>query len=370
MRLRKLHRAWKSLFPKEVDKSPVSRQATIWAIRFFLGRDPLNEAEIRFHRQHASFVSLRMAFAQTREFKSFYAHQCGGFFRDFVPSFLLRTPDDRRIPWKFEPPTLADPTSQLCTEAQFAEPLHVEICSELRENPSILHRKIWEYSWITAALLKAGALRPGMRALGFGVGREPLPAFFGKHGVAVVATDAPLEAIDGHGWESTGQHAAGLDALRRPLILDNATFDRLVSFEAVDMNKIPEHLQGFDFCWSACSLEHLGSIEHGLRFVEESLETLRPGGIAIHTTEFNLSSNNETFEAPTLSLFRKVDIEKLFSRLIAKGHKPWPLNLHPGTGLADEHIDLPPYANNPHLKLEVAMHVVTSIGLVVQKGEA
>lgn len=100
---------------------------------------------------------------------------------------------------------------------------------------------------------------------------------------------------------------------------------------------------------------------------EQSLKTLRPGGLAVHTTEFNLSSNDATFEHPTLSLFRKRDIEDLYARLIAAGHKVWPLNLHPGTGPADAHIDLPPYGT-PHLKLEVASYVTTSIGLVVEKG--
>jgi SAM-dependent methyltransferase len=150
-------------------------------------------------------------------------------------------------------------------------------------------------------------------------------------------------------------------------MLDNGKFDRLVQFEPVDMNNIPPHLKNFDFCWSACCFEHLGSIEHGLNFVEQSLKTLRPGGLAVHTTEFNLSSNEATLEIPTLSLFRKRDIEALYGRLIAAGHKVWPLNLHPGTGPADEHIDLPPFGS-PHLKVAVRAYATTSIGLVIEKG--
>ncbi len=267
---------------------------------------------------------------------------------------------------RFQPPNLSEPYSQLCTEGQFKEPLYSEICQFFELNPTVLHRKHWEWVWIVAVLRSQNFLRDSIKGVGFGVGQEPLPAFFARSGVRILATDAPPTAIEGHGWESTHQHAASLDPLRRPNLLNDADFDRLVSFQAADMNHIPAELRGFDFCWSSCCFEHLGSIEHGLAFVEESLKTLRPGGLAIHTTEFNLSSNQDTFTHPTLSLFCKKDIEALYSRLISAGHKPWPLNFHPGTGPADAYVDLPPWST-PHLKLELNAYVTTSIGLVIEK---
>ena len=255
--------------------------------------------------------------------------------------------------------------SQLCTESQLASPLYAELCAGLGL-PANPHRKLWEFAWIAAVIRHAGLLRPGLRGMGFGVGREPLPAYLAAHGLEVLATDAPPAAIEGHGWDTTGQHAAGLDPLRRPRLVADAEFDRLVRFMPCDMNDIPAEHGGFDFCWSSCAFEHLGSIEHGLRFVEASLRTLRPGGLAIHTTEFNLSSDTDTFEQANLCLFRRRDIEALLERVALAGHTPWPLNLYPGDGPMDAHIDLPPYAL-PHLKLEVARHVTTSIGIVVQK---
>jgi len=284
-----------------------------------------------------------------------------------VPLFLLEPPKDKRIPFRFESPSLTEPCSQTCTENQFAEPLYSELSETLELTNRGLHRKAWEFVWIAAVLKKAALLREGNKGIGFGIGQEPLPAFFASHGVQVLATDAPPAAIDGQGWDLVGQHAVSLEPLKRHQMLDNDKFDRLVQFEPVDMHDIPDHLRNFDFCWSACCFEHLGSIEHGLSFVEQSLKTLRPGGLAVHTTEFNLSSNEATLEVPTLSLFRKRDIEALYGRLIAAGHKVWPLNLHPGTGPADAHIDLPPYGS-PHLKLAVRTYATTSIGLVVEKG--
>jgi hypothetical protein len=346
-------------------RASVERDAALWAIRLFVGREPLDEAEIQFHRGHPHIESLRRGFALTGEFRSFYDNLVGA--TDYrMPLFLMAPPASSRIDWRFSPPTLTAPVSQLCTEAQMHEPAFAEICAQLGLTAD-LHRKIWEFVWVVAVMRAAGLMRPGVKALGFGVGGEPIPALLAAHGVDVLATDAPLDLVAGVGWDTTGQHATGLDPLRRPHIVDDAALAERVAFRPVDMNAIPEDLRGFDMCWSSCAFEHLGSIEHGLRFVEASLETLKPGGLAIHTTEFNLGSNEATVELPALSIFRKQDIERLLDRLAAAGHRVWPLNLYPGTGPIDAHIDLPPYSM-PHLKLRVASEVTTSIGLVVERG--
>src|SRR4051812_38472073 len=48
----------------------------------------------------------------------------------------------------------------------------VEVLGEANPN----HRKVWEWAFILQALGRRGVLGPGHRALGFGVGREPLVA--------------------------------------------------------------------------------------------------------------------------------------------------------------------------------------------------
>lgn len=136
------------------------------------------------------------------------------------------------------------------------------------------------------------------------------------------------------------------------------------------MNAIsPELHGGFDFTWSSCCFEHLGSIEHGLRFVEESIKLLKPGGIAVHTTEFNLSSNDETVSEGGCVIFRRRDIDRLAQRLTAQGHRIC-LDYTEGTSPADLHVDVPPYTANPHLRLLLQGFVSTSIGLIVQKAPA
>ena len=329
----------------------------------FIGREPADEAEIAFHQQNPDLETLRRSFAGTGEFLDFQRRAQPADYR--APLFLLQPPADPRLPWRFQPPELAAPVSQLCTQGQFDEPVFARLCAMLDILPGP-HRKIWEFCYVVAVMQAAGLLRPGVRALGFGVGQEPIPALLARAGVAVMATDAPDTVVHQQGWSSTGQHAAGLRALDYPAILPFEALQALVEFRPVDMNAIPGDLGGFDVCWSSCAFEHLGSIALGLRFFERSLGTLKPGGIAVHTTEFNLSSNADTFDTAGLCLFRKRDIEALLGRLAAAGHRVWPLNLHPGTAAVDAHIDLPPYAM-PHLKLAVGQYVTTSIGLVVQK---
>ena len=185
------------------------------------------------------------------------------------------------------------------------------------------------------ALYERKILEQGRTGLGFGVGHEPLPALFASRGCTIVATDqAPDDAIKG-GWQGTGQHADGLAALERPEICAPRPFRERVSFEVVDMNDIPAHLRDrFDFCWSACCLEHLGSLAHGLRFIENSLNTLKIGGTAVHTTEFNLSSDVATLESRDLSIYRRSDIEAVVKRLEQAGHHVEPLDFSRGNTLA------------------------------------
>lgn len=279
----------------------------------------------------------------------------------------FRATVERRGLVQREPATLAAPVSQMCTAAQFGEPEYRRWIDAMRWSAT-RHRKQWEFVYILAALDRHGMLAPGRRGLGFGTGTEPLPALMASLGCLVTATDMPADDQTAGGWAATGQHADGPESVWRPDLVDRATFERNVSFRAVDMNAVPADLVKYDFCWSACAYEHVGSIAAGLRFVERSIETLRPGGVAVHTTELNLTSNGATVDNQNTVLFRKRDFEALALRLAGQGHRVLPLCWDQGTDPVDEHIDMPPYRNDPHLKLALASFVTTSFGMVVIRG--
>ncbi|WP_396595217.1 SAM-dependent methyltransferase [Brevundimonas sp. R86498] len=264
------------------------------------------------------------------------------------------------------PAPLAFAQSCLCRAQHFRQPYFSYWTRELGEALRY-HRKLWEFVFICQALYERGMIVPGSRALGFGVGEEPLSAYFAGRGVEVMATDMSADQAVAAGWTQTAEHAAGKESLRRPALCDDAAFEENVSFQTVDMNHVPDDLTGFDFCWSACALEHLGSIGHGLDFIERSLETLKPGGLAVHTTEFNLSSDADTLETAQTVLFRRRDIESLAERLRAKGHIVVPIDFHPGYGDVDRYVDVAPYLYEPHLKLMLEGYATTSIELIVQR---
>jgi len=350
----------------DVDALPVTEEAVRWALRLLIGREPVNEAEIRLHQSNATLGDLRTVFMGTPEFAELLRAVAGEEPQFLIPPFLLRRPSNPSIPWRSGQPDLDDPVSQLCSAAQFDTPSFGEVIAAMRLHPA-RHRKLWEHVYIVSVLRREGLLTAGRRAIVFGCGRERIPAYLARHGVEVLATDAPPDESNNQGWASTAQYAAQAADLYVNGLLPREEFDRLVSFRPVDMNAIPADLDGqFDACWSTCSLEHLGSLKHGLDFIESSLAVLRPGGIAVHTTEFNLGSNDKTLESPGLSVYRRRDIEELAARLVAQGHDVLPLNFHPGDEQLDEVIDVPPYGE-PHLKLKVQDMTCTSIGFAVRR---
>jgi hypothetical protein len=246
----------------------------------------------------------------------------------------------------------------------FLHPEFQEFC-RIFNTPIALHRKLWEWAFIYERLLKMGVLRPGTHGLVFGVGTEPLPSVFAGLGAHITATDAPV----GHNWDRSSEATEHREKLFHSDKIDRDTFDARVTFEYCDMNDIPSHLTDYDFCWSSCSFEHLGSIEHGIDFVINSVErSLKVGGIACHTTELNLSSNVETVEAGGTVIYRRTDLERLCRTLEERGHWVEPLRIEAGTLPPDYFVDVPPYLSDPHLKLLLGSHVATSVGIVARRG--
>ena len=171
-------------------------------------------------------------------------------------------------------PTLARPVSQACTQAQFEEPVYAELCAQIGERPR-QHRKQWEFCYILQALDAYDMLRPGRLGLGFGVGTEPLSAVFAARGASILATDLEPARAGTSGWIETDQHASGKAGVNSRGLCEPATFDKLVDFRYMDMSAIDSDLAGnFDFCWSDCAFELLGSIAKGLEFVERSIDCL------------------------------------------------------------------------------------------------
>jgi len=259
--------------------------------------------------------------------------------------------------------------SQVVAAAHFDDEAFLGWSPLVRDGTFRYHRKWWEYAFILERARQAGVLEPNRRALGFGVGTEPLPAVLASRGLKVLATDQAAE--NAGEWAESGQHAHSLASLSRPLVIDDITLAERVEFATVDMNELPDHLGAFDLVWSSCALEHLGSPQAGLQFLMRSLDYLRPGAVAIHTTEFELTQRSETADYGHCAIYRPQDLEQLAREVLERGFEI-ELNLHvPMATPQDRFIALavaqPQPTDLAHLKLAVGGSISTSIGLAIRK---
>jgi hypothetical protein len=256
------------------------------------------------------------------------------------------------------PPSLSAPVSQLCTAAQFREPDYQRICTILLERPR-LHRKQWEYAYIVRCVEQASLIGPASKGLGFLRERERLPAVFASRGCEIVAAGpATGQAQDGGKPE--------LDELHFPGLLERSVLQRRVSFRGIEMNHLPPDLRGFDFCWSSSVTSHLGNLQEGLRFMRDSLDCLRPGGVAVHTFEFNLESGVDTVSEGAVVIYRERDLTDFAEEMRAQGHDVM-LNFNPGGEAEDLVIDRD-LDSDIHLKLYICDVLATSFGLCIRKG--
>lgn len=278
------------------------------------------------------------------------------------------------------PPGFTEVVSQVVSAAQFEHPEFQRLARLLTGSDASLpwrldrwplgqvERKLWEWCYILRVAEQHGKLGPGVDALGFGVGTEPLPAALASFGLRVLATD--LDPVASEVWAKTDQHMGGLAALSRPHILPDDELSRQVRMRYVDMNDVPDDLGTFDLLWSSCAFEHLGTPEAGLDFVVQTVDHLRPGGVAVHTTELELTRRDSTADYGHLAVYRLEDLESLRTRVRAGGHDMqanWYVALET---FADRWICLPPYQAEDrfHLKLLLGeSSVSTSVGIVISR---
>jgi 2-polyprenyl-3-methyl-5-hydroxy-6-metoxy-1,4-benzoquinol methylase len=271
--------------------------------------------------------------------------------------------------------------SKPTTQADIESPWFRYWCAELKAAP-IYHRKLWEFAFILQVLFEHHLLREGVEGIGFGCGKEPLASLFASKRMKVCVTDLEPEKVVGLGWAETGQHTSSREHAFHRDIVTRSLFDEHVRHQYVDMNRIPKFDKSFDFCWSVCALEHLGSIQHGIDFIERSLSLLKPGGIAVHTTEYNFLSQEKTIDNWPTVLFLKKHFEQLAEKLSGQGHRMLGPDFGVGQGVLDRFIDVPPYAygegwysleqwgdpnQSAHLKLSVDGFPCTCFGMIVKR---
>jgi hypothetical protein len=266
-------------------------------------------------------------------------------------------------PAPLQPPITTPFTSRVCRQADLSMDSFRYWCAKMRHAP-MMHRKYWEWFFITQSLWERDFLKEGSRGVGFNNGNEPLVALFASLGCKIVSAD-----LNGRETSDTAMtQEADLRTLNEHGICPPDLLSERVLSQTIDPDRGLQELSGpFDFYWSSTCLGHMGSIEAGIDFMRRAMSVLKPGGMAIFTTDCNLSAGEDTLENDTLCLFRQSDLERLATRLSAEGHMVTSIDWRDTTGSADAFIDQPPYGMDPHLKLQIMQYVVTSFGLSVIK---
>lgn len=265
------------------------------------------------------------------------------------------------------------PISCLCTQESMETEDYKRICNTILKETASMHRKQWEFAYIIRMLELTNKLKPGSKGLGFGCGQERLVPALASQDVELLVTDLNVDAATQKGWVATNQHSQSLQGFQSyiPEICSQEQLNRC-SYRTVDMTKIPHDLMQmkYDFVWSSCSLEHVGTMGLAKQFIYSTIHCLKPGGVAIHTTEYNISSNRDTLLEGATVLFRKQDILEIETEAEKIDGLLAPMSFLVGRRPLDKYIDMPPYlgsAQRKHLKLRIDKYNCTSIGLCIQR---
>lgn len=256
--------------------------------------------------------------------------------------------------------------SKVCEQADIESDWGRYWFSEMRR-PLVYHRKFWEHAYIMQTLFEHGMLQKGKRGLGLGCGQEPLPSYFASKGCEIEAGDKPDQPGETaqNAWKANNAYTKSLDSLFHKNFLTREAFEERVKLRYIDMNNLPEEIFGqYDFCWSACVVEHLGNVEAGLAFLRNSLKLLKPGGISVHTLEFNYLDMPEGFDNYGLVAFSRKHVESVIKEITALGGLVAPTDFNWGNMLFDKYMDLFPQNNLQYADLKLNMRQSSTVPML------
>ena len=232
------------------------------------------------------------------------------------------------------------------------------ISSLLQYLPEGIGRKDWEWALATIAMKRFGKLNTNSRAIGIASGYEPLVFYLANNVNHVYATDL----YDNSKFSYTPSDFPENPKKYAPFPYKEDALTVL----RMDATNLGFHSDMFDIAFSISSIEHFGGRNHSgaLRCLKEIERVLKPGGIAVITTEYILNDKKhpEFFNRRTIysDLINKLDKLQLVE----------PLDLRITTKTLDTAIGLHDTVDNTHphhILVRYGDMLLTSILLVFQK---
>lgn len=262
--------------------------------------------------------------------------------------------------------------SKVCDAADwFDEEIQNVILNELRE-PVRLHRKQWEFAMIFLALQKLGLLSDDKTGLSVGGGNERVLYSVARNVKKLFVTDLYSDETV---WDCarTGDPDDFIKA-HKPFEVDDSKIKAL----RMDMRNLDFEDNTFDFCYSSCAIEHIGTCEDFIQHFNEVNRCLKEGGYYVFTTEFHFG--NETIENPNNYIFSPEYLEKMIleSDLSLVGEPdatltpnrinfPYPVNIKSFAREEENNLTAKLIDNFPHIILLKGRYPFTSILFITQK---
>ena len=246
----------------------------------------------------------------------------------------------------------------------------IQTISELYKSntPTTIHRKYWEFAMGIIAMKRFNKLNMETLALGIGSGVEPIPFYLANKVKHVYATDL-------YGDLENWNNASPATFLNNPKKYALFPYkEDALTILRMDGTKLEFPSETFDIAFSFSSIEHFGGRNHAgaLKSLKEIERVLKPGGIAVITTEYILNNKEhpEFFNRKTIysDLIDKLDSLKLVE----------PLDLRITTKTLDTVMDYRIAVNwdildnsfkesHPQILLRIKNILVTSVMLIFQK---
>ena len=261
--------------------------------------------------------------------------------------------------------------NRLCYVEDWQNPEIRDALAELQKlNPQgFIHRKDWEWTIGLMAMKRFGKINESSAAIGVGSGIEPIPFYLASKISRVYATDL---YEDDESWKQ----AAPSEFLKDPKKYSPFPYrEDALTVLRMDGANLDFPDDTFDIAFSFSSIEHFGGENHSgaLKAMREIERVLKPGGIAVISTEYILNDKEhpEFFNKRTIhsDLIDRLDKLKLVE----------PLDLRITTNTLDtvidynseariwDTLDLEYKRTHSHIVIKYYNILLTSVMVVLQK---
>ena len=261
---------------------------------------------------------------------------------------------------------------KLCDAADWFRPEVLEVIkNELREFPRF-HRKQWEFAMIFLALRQCGLVRSDKVGLSMGGGKERLLYALAQHIKQLVVTDLYAARTN---WDcaKTDDPEKFLRS-DKPFPVDDSKLKVL----RMDMRDLKFPDQTFDFCYSSCAVEHIGTRSDFLEHFNEVARVLKDDGVYVMTTEVHYGDktiedqNNYVFSPnyliELLAESQLIPIDDCDARIAQHAiNFPLPSNINKLLYNGSGHMLTRLLDNTPHVQLLRGSHPFTSGLFILRK---